>query len=360
MAAARRIAEAEKRMGKGNISPYVTDWTDAEILTALEEAMKSPDALLGFNGIAVLLAQEYARRDPDGALAWVMAQSAIHRQKLAPKVIAAWPPERADEALAFVAAHREIFGTGVPYYLLDPVVSHAAAEGPQALVSRLRGLLEEGFNQRRSMNITFPPGFDFAALLGSAEFQNLGMAAVQSEIARGWARQDRDAAFQWLLEKDGPARAMMVLNSWNQSPAEIRWLVGKLEALTPEQQEDFINRGGAIVGRHGGNTNAWIEAAQTPRLQDAMRNAAAQTIIGGSGMQLETGLRALTTLPDPAARVRLLETLEPDRRYASSGGPLDQAAEKLLRSRLKEWGADEGRAEAIVRRISELGKHSGP
>ena len=29
MAAARRIAEAEKRLGKGNISPYVTDWTDA-------------------------------------------------------------------------------------------------------------------------------------------------------------------------------------------------------------------------------------------------------------------------------------------------------------------------------------------
>ena len=360
VAAARRIAEAEKRMGKGNIAEYVADWTDEEILAALEEAVKSPDALLRYQGMAVLLAEEYARRDPDGALAWVMAQSAIHRQKLAPKVIAAWPPERADEALAFVAAHRDVFGTGVPYYLLDAVVSNAAAEGPEALVSRLRGLLEEGFNPRRGMNITFPPGFDFAGLLGSAEFRNLGMAAVQSEIARGWARQDRDAAFRWLLKNNGPMRAITMLNSWDQTPAEVRWLVGQLESLPAEQQEDFIRQGGAVVQRYGGNPNAWIEAAETPRMRDAMRTAAVRMVFGSSDMQMDRGLRALTTLPDPEARVRMLETLEPDGAHASSGGPLHQGAEKILRARLKEWGADRERAEAIVRRISERGKHSGP
>ncbi|WAC18534.1 hypothetical protein OVA24_14965 [Luteolibacter sp. SL250] len=338
------------------ISVHIANWTDEEILTALEEAARMPDTLRRYDSIASLLLAEYTRRDPDRALAWAMAQPPILSRRFAQTVIATWPPDRVDDAIAFVRKNPDLFGNKLPVNLIYASFAQAAEHGPAALISRMAELKEDGIPRYSSYSFDFPAGFDFAALLGSSDLKSLDLPRIESAFLRAWLNQDREGAFDWVLRNSGPAALIKLGPSQFRGNGEHpRWLVGKLETLTPGQRAAFFEANSSSFLQPGWNSVAWINSAKQPEMKDALRSAAAQGIFIGLDSYVDRGLQALSTLPDGESRLRALETLEPK----GDRTPLQAGAAQILRRQLAEWGADAARTDAIIARLKEKTKPTG-
>lgn len=338
------------------ISALIANWTDEEILTALEEAAKLPDTLRRYDSIAAVLLEEYTRRDPDRALAWAMGQPPILSRRFAQTVIATWPPDRVEDAIAFVRKNPELFGNKLPVNLIYASFAQAAEQGPAALISRMAELKEDGIPPYTSYSFDFPVGFDFATLLGSSDLQSLNLPNIQNAFLRAWLKQDREGAFDWVLRNSGPAALIKLGPSQFRGNGEHpQWLVGKLETLTPGQRAAFFEANSSNFLQPGWNSVAWINSAKQPEMKDALRSVAAQGIFIGLDSYVDRGLQALSTLPDGESRLRALETMEP----IGDRTPLQAGAAKILRQHLAEWGADAARTDAIISRLKEKTKPTG-
>lgn len=351
------IARQQVEVGRASISDSsdkpIGDWTDEELLTALESAVKSPEALLDSSSLASKLLAEYTKRDPDRALEWVMNLPPLLRQKFVGRVLAAWPPQRVDDALAIVKGNPEIFGRVVPMSLVWSAIINSAPGGPEAVLDRLRKLTDDGFNRLVTFPKNIPPGFDYAGLLGSPEFNALQLNYMRSSMIQLWAKEDREAAFQWLT-KSGGLEAMFQLKpeSWETTPEKsvelTRWMAGKMNELPMDQQLALAKESSNRLVQSDGDALTWIDSLKTPEVQDAFRSAAARGVFHENEDYVDRGLQALATLPDGERRLRALETLVQDKsgnNYRSNPKP---SAEKLLRSRLTDWGAEPARIDAIL------------
>ncbi len=354
--ATRPRVESFGEAPSSGISAHIANWTDEEILTALEEAAKLPDTLRRYDSIATVLLEEYTRGDPDRALAWAMAQPPIFSRRFAQTVIGTWPPDRVNDAIAFVRKNPDLFGNKLPINLIYDSFSEAAKQGAAALISRMTELKEDGIPQYASYSFDFPAGFDFAALLGSTDLQSLNLPMIQNAFLREWVKQNREGAFAWVLRNSGPAALIKLGPSQFRGNGEHpRWIVGKLETLTPGQRAAFFEANSSLFLQPGWNSVAWINSAKLPEMKDALRSAAAQGIFIGLDSYVDRGLQALSTLPDGESRLRALETMEP----RGDRTPLQAGAAQILRRQLTEWGADAARTDAIIARLKEKTKPTG-
>ncbi|MBX3739791.1 MAG: hypothetical protein KF712_02280 [Akkermansiaceae bacterium] len=338
------------------IGAHIANWTDEEILTALEEAAKMPETLRRFDSIAAALLAEYARRDADRALVWALAQPPVLSPRFVNTVMAAWPPDRVDEGIAFVRKNPDLFHTKLPINLIYASVAEASRQGPEALISRIAELKEDGIPNYASYSFDFPAGFDFAALLGSTDLRGMNLPNIESAFLREWLKQDRDGAFDWVLRNSGPAVLIKLGPSrFRDNEEHPRWIVGKLESLTPGHRAAFFEANSSNFRQPGWNSVAWIEAASLPEVKDTLRSAVAQGIFLGMDSYVDRGLQALSTLPDDESKLRALETMEP----TGDRTPLQPGAVEILRRQLAEWGADAARTDAIIARMKEKTKPNG-
>jgi hypothetical protein len=351
LAEARRIVEGPD---ESVIARYLTDWTDAEIHAALNEAATDPEAMLRHDSMATGLLRELARRDPERAMRWALGQSAIMRQRFATIALSGWLPDREDDAIAMVKQHPDVFGGQLPPQILQACIASASAKGTAAFVARIRELMALGPGQHIDFNVRLDPDFDFAGLLDSPDFAKLGVESMKDSMLKAWATRDREAAFQWVFAEGGPTAIFQLQKphwqaNFAQSSDMIRWMVGKAESFTPEQQAEFLKAQAAHVQQRPDHATVWIQAAKNPQMRDAFRNVAAMGIFQWTEESVERGLKAVATLDDPAARLAMLESIahgtEPDL------SPLQPAVQQLLQTKLAEWGADPARAKAIIERL---------
>jgi len=344
--------------GSTGISASIAGWTDAEIIAALDEAATKPEAMLNDFNMAATLLWAYAQQNPEGALEWAIRQTGMQRGKFISDVLRAWPADRAEDALTIVRQHRDIFGRNVPMSLVPKLITAASKDGPEAVVARLREMMEDGFNRLTNFPKEVAPGFDYGGLLGSAEFQEMGLEGMRGSLVHQWMAQDRDAAFQWMMGANGPGALFQLRPpTWETTPersAELtRWMAGKIDTMPAEQRDELVRLNKDNFRQEGSDTLVWIESVKTPEVRDAIRTAAAEAVFSQVDDYVDRGLLALGTLPDGESRIRAMEELVKNRQTSPRFKPRSAGADRLLRTRLAEWGADEARIDAIIRGIEE-------
>lgn len=342
--------QARKSQGGTDISSLVAGWTEEEILSALVEAMKDPNALLNYSSMAGMLFEEFARRNPDRALEWIATLPNFQYKQLAGRLISLWPEERTHEALAFVRKNPELFGSSIPIELVTRSIAQVAGQGPDAVISLLEELADEGFPRNYQFPIKFGPDFDYAALLTSERFGDLQLQSMRSAIIRSWATADRDAVFQWLMETQGSGGMMSTLMpQWGTSPEKTRWFLGKLGAVGPEKITEFFEANRWQIASPSFNLTAWMNEAP-PGIKEQLVTTASQALFMPVMDGVKQAALALETIPDLEERLRRLESLAPPKNLKTKIRPLADEDAAVLRDKLVEWGADATRTEAIITR----------
>lgn len=354
-----KAKELAKSSYIGDLNELVKDWSDEEILAVLNEAALRPDAILRYDSIARSLLGIFTKRDTQRAFEWVLAQPDIAQQKYASFLLIGFEPDRFDEALAMVKQHPDLFnqsdgfGSKLPHKLMADGMTDGMNHGPEAFVSRLKEFIELGADHwALGYATSVPDGFDFEAVLTSPDFKNLNLKSTQKFLLSNWAAQDREAAFQWLIQHQGIGEINSLNRTWwDQATPEgvgfIQWAVAKVESSTPEQREAFLAKTSQDLLSGRVDFNTWIDAAKEPEFKESLRALGVKGIIGGQNSDVESGLSALETYPGLESRLSALEAfaMEP-----GSGKRMSFPDwEKLIRDRLTEWGADSTRVDGIVK-----------
>ncbi|WAC19008.1 hypothetical protein OVA24_17400 [Luteolibacter sp. SL250] len=354
LAEARRLADAPaKKSRRTTLDETISGWTDAEVVAALEQAAREPDLLLEQDSMAGDLLRSFSKRDPEKAMRWALEQPLLVRRKFAGHVLSALLPGRYDEALAMAKAHPDLFDGKVPTNVVRAAVTGSARQGAAAFVSRLRQLMEDGSAPFMEFPDDVGKGFDFAAALDSPDFAPLASHKLRDSMIHAWVRDERDAAFRWVLEKDGPGRLGNLLDirrSHAELTGQVNWMAGKLEALPQEEWQTFLDSTSHSLHHREGHAQLWLEALREPVVRESFRDVAVSAIFSGGPTLMERGLKALDGLPDGEARIRRLETLVQEHTgYRSRPDPSSAA---MLRGKLEQWGADPARADAIIGRMN--------
>ena len=199
--------------------------------------------------------------------------------------------------------------------------------------------------------MSFPAGFDFAALLETDACGEIGTEGLARSVLYGWHAQDPDRAFDWLLEHRGAADLpALAWNPLGSGPRNSEWLGGRVERLAPEQRREFL---AAVRERwifSPAAMQGFAAGVRDPALRDELGGLAVQSVFAGNA---HASMPLLEAVPEPARRIEMLEAAEPDevfRRQPFRRG-FDAADEAVLRKKLAEWGAGEERTEAILSRF---------
>ena len=339
----------------GTYDPYAevfAPWSDDELREALNQSLTHPDCVLQFGGgrgTASALFRELLKRDFDAALAWFDSlPTTTARSRFAWTIGPAWPVARAEEGMAFLKSHRDIYSGSSGWAFLARGMEAAALKGPSVLNDFLLTLREEKFDLDFGNPIKFPEGFDFPALLELDEARQLDRKAVGKSFVRAWVEQDRDGAFKWLLANRGAGS--LGLSPWAagaDSAGSIAWLGKQFEAMDSAQQAEYV--AGSLDEWPGqlAHLKTFARDVKSPETLDKIRGIAVQSIYAGAG---EQGMEALALLGSPEESLQVLETVGradsvKDRR------PLDPRREAVLRKKLAAWNASEERIEAIIARF---------
>lgn len=347
---ARRLVETpDKKSRRATLDETIADWTDAEVVAALEIAAAEPDVLLEQDSLAGDLLRSFSKRDPEKAMEWALAQPLLVRRKFAGHVLSALLPDRAGEAWTMAKEHPNIFGGKVPTNVVRALVTTSAKQGAAEFVSSLKELMADGSAPFMEFPKDFGEGFEFAAVLGSPDFAPLASHKLRDSMIQAWMRNDRNAAFKWVLENDGAGRLDTLRDpqwTYAELTGHVKWMAGKVDTLPEEQWRKFLQFSEYSLINREGHAQLWLDSLQQPTLREAFRDAAAGGIFVGGTVPMERGLKALESLPDGEARLGRLETLAKDfRGYRSRA---DAGSEVILRKKLQQWGADPTRANAIV------------
>ena len=348
--AALKKISGRKAQGGTGISDLIINWTDDELLAALEEALQDPEALLDFNSMASMLFREFANRNPDRAVEWIKTLPTFQQKDFAGRLVSVWPKERSLEALEFVKNNPGFFGEQIPMELVTRCISLTSAQGPDAVLSMLEQLSIEGFPRNHGFPIEFPPGFDYGALLSSERFESLQLPLIRNSVIRNWAKVDRDATFQWLADTQrGSGMISILMPPWETSPERTRWFLGKIGGLGAEKQKEFFDESRWQIASPSFNLRGWMDAAPSG-MKQRLLTTASQALFLPVERPVENMSRALETLPDVEERLRMLETLPRPTNLKMEIRPLADAEVDALRKKLTGWGADPARTESIVTR----------
>ncbi|MBX3743650.1 MAG: hypothetical protein KF712_21875 [Akkermansiaceae bacterium] len=353
LAEARRLVEApDRKSRRTTLDETIADWTDAEVVAALEQAAREPDLLLEQDSLAGDLLRSFSKRDPEKAMKWALEQPLLVRRKFAGHVLSALLPGRANEALAMAKAHPDVFEGKVPTNVVRALVTTSAKQGAGAFVSSLKELMADGSAPFMEFPKEFGEGFDFAAVLDSPDFAPLASHKLRDSMIQAWMRNDRDAAFEWVLENDGAGRLDTLRDpqwTYAELTGHVKWMAGKVDTLPEEQWRKFLQFSEYSLVHREGHAQLWLDSLQQPALREAFRDVATGGIFVGGTVPMERGLKALESLPDGEARLSRLETLA--KNFKGYRSRADAGSLFLLRGKLEHWGADAARADGIVERL---------
>ena len=330
-------------------------WTDAEVRAALEESLRDPELLLGYTSLTSLIFQEYLQRDFAAATAFFGNLPADTRALLAGVLTTHWPADHAAEGLDFLRKNRALLSAQVsPSHIIALNLTAAAAGGVGDLTTLMRQLKSEGFSVDPGKGVTFPPGFDFPALLASGDGRptpNPFSGGSNGVITR-WVQQDREAAFRWVLENQGAKDLGLIDSQWWEGPPDLLpWFQRKLESLAPAQRAELLTAKQRTWQLSPTSAMPTLEAAKGSPIHGEILTRAAQGIFSGKSGEC---LPMIEQLPDPEARLHFIETLQPlptetaGTSSSSSTTGMDETSETFLRKKLLEWQAAPDRIEAIV------------
>jgi len=348
-----RNAPHEGRGRSRILAEELAGWTDAELAAALQEALADPDTILQPEAAHALFTA-YLQRDPEAATAWFLARTDQHQAAFAEALAMNWPADRAAEGLELYLARRSVFRRALIWPLLSRSLTEASTQGPEAMLALVRRFREEGVTLQPGGTFLHAPDFDFAAFFSSADVRQEDAAAFRMSMLSAWYRRDKEAAFAWVMEKDGSAALAHLkggpgFDDQTRTMAH-RWLGGKLETMAAAERATFLE----------GMTWSWL---RTPDAADAIlagtKDAAVRMEILSHAMQgiyagrCEKVLKYLGRTREGERAIAVLEAMEPAAAVRAGEIPrtFTPADEDMLRNALRNWGADEARAETIVRRM---------
>lgn len=340
----------------GPFSGKWKEWSDEELRAALDEGVKDPGAAMDLTPerkVMSALLGEWMRRDPDSALAWFEGMvSESMRWGLVSSVSENWPPDRAEEGLEYVIAHRDWFesdDSSGSARLIRGVIDEAAKEGAEAVGELLGKLRENRLDWQFGDGWQFPPDFDFSALAKHPE-----VAGMKTMFFAGiWMSRDPEGAFAHLiggvppgdakvrglfndvLPRNGPAKR-------EEAAARVDWLTEKIRSLPDGERTEIASRISMAIddpetrGRFVGGVDD--EAARKAVIPESM------DLMG------RRGARELLSFVDHAfegeARLDALEDMKPGVMRDAS-----EAARAVLEAKLAEWNAPPDRARMIMEKF---------
>jgi hypothetical protein len=184
-------AEArEEESGADELVELLGGWTEAEIIQALNEALRTPDCVArsGSHGnLRWKLFIAWMKKNPDAAVAWIETlKSAEVRDGFIREAIRQWPKDRLMEGVDFLIARHWQPGS----YYSEPFI-RSAFESEAAKSSADFQRLLDRFHQARIESllesINLPPEFDFRSLIQSESFRAQSADGFQSVVMADWS-----------------------------------------------------------------------------------------------------------------------------------------------------------------------------
>lgn len=352
----REYSKAMRTPGFSPLAEVLADWTDAEVIAALEESIADPatHGMPGDEGNAtLLLLQEWMKRDLDASAKWVAGlDSTLLKGQLAPAIAANWPPERGAEGLAFLVANGGIFGNANGADLLTKGLNSAVADGPAA-VNGLMQVARE--HQLDYFNVLpeFPKGFDFQSLAAGGELKAAVEKDFRNPVLLAWAMQDRDAAYRWTLENVGAGHVYEQLlgRKGGRLTGDIDWAAERYVEMDAEQRKEFMKGGGMFLGTGLLEIPHLSAAIKDPGAQEELRLQGVQGIFVNRMGAMQTAENLLDLLGPPERRLEILETIE--RQPLPTGARPAPIHEGRLRALMGEWTTDQARIDRIIDHLKQ-------
>ena len=344
-----------REKGNGPLTDRLADWSTDELRAALEESVKSPDAMFRNtpgSRVEYALMAEWMKRDHEAAVAWFEGvESDYARARMALTITGAWPKEDAMAGLDFYMKHRALHGQWQPFSLHANVFNQAAASGPAALEEVLRRYGKEMIHLNSQIDLAFPEGFDFRTLVAGEEFKKLEKRGQISPLVSEWSDRDPAGAFSWMMEQGGMERASSMAGMYGKEPEQrLKWLGGEMSGWSAEQREELAESALSSWRSKPEALKYLAEGVKDPALAEELRVHSIQAIYYQGRAQ--QALEVLGGIPDPARRIELLLTTE----RAAGGGdapPLSAAGEHTMRTLLPEWNATPEQIETIIQRFKQ-------
>jgi hypothetical protein len=354
---ARERADRRREAASPQPSDDLGDWTNDEIRAALEAGLVHPENLIEYGkGRAIVnsLLCEWMRRDFDAALAWYEAlESSSVKGRLASVLAGGWPADKAEQGLEFILAHRALFPHATGWAVMNRNLEQRAIGGPAAVEDLLRLMREEKLRFANSEPVDFPKGFDFPALMGSGEFLDLRERQGAGSVVNAWFKNDREKAFDWLLENEG-VKSLEVLSDlrFSQDNDMQMWLAGKVGQLEPAKQGEFVEAFSSHWVESPSSMALFAKGIHDQALRDQLGLIGLQSVFTGNA---HDAMPLLEILGEPARRIRILEQAKPDASFFndSSNHHFDASDEAFVRKQLAGWQATELQIESIISRFKK-------
>ncbi|RYD31336.1 MAG: hypothetical protein EOP87_14920, partial [Verrucomicrobiaceae bacterium] len=341
---------------------YLDKWTDEEIRTALDESLSDPELLLGASGstgVTQNLFRQLIGRDFTAAIAFFAALPEHQKSALSQTLLWNWPAGHTEEGMEFVRANK-LLCAGKEQRVVMQYLTEVAKRGAKDFIAAMQGLEGEGFEishrefysstSGQVQGLVLPPGFDFSALFAP---EGLGFrpelyGSFTNSAFGQWQKQDREAAFRWIMENHGIPSLALVGGGWGDDGGA--WFNGKMTAMPADQRAEFLRDKLRSWAGEPANARLMVAAARdTPIYQEVMSHGVQGLFHGkySSCIPIIEGIR------EPEERIRFLEKLEhlPTQERADSYSSPEQVA--ALRGKLSSWGADDARIDAILQRLEE-------
>lgn len=339
--------------GYNPMADVLADWTDEEVVAALQLSITDPAAygMPGKEGNATLyLLKKWMKRDLDSAVKWFGGHpSTLLKGQLALTIAADWPQDRAQEGFSFLLENRGLFGAAGGADLITKAINSAATRGPAAVNDLLR-IAHEGDLDYLGVSPEFPPGFDFRALADAGVLKDVVENNSANPVIMAWAKRDRDAAYQWTLENAGAdhVRSQLLGSAEGGVPADVAWSAARYEEMDEEQRSAFMLSAGNFLGRDMSLVPYFSNAIQDPELRDELRMQGVQGIFSDRMTVAES---MLELLGPPARRLEILENLERQPLTGPKTSPDVSLNEGRLREIMGGWTKDRKRIDAIINHL---------
>ncbi|MCW1912047.1 hypothetical protein OJ996_00570 [Luteolibacter sp. GHJ8] len=330
----------------GTREEELAGWTTDQLRTALNRSLGDPRCSRAGAAAAAArsLMAEWTRREPEAAWQWLVnLPPGPTRHALASGLDQGWPAESAGDALLQIMAIPDLRKADIKR-LPSLVLTQAAAQGHAAMAGWMARLEEHGM-WRPDFEVTFPQGFDFAALLESGTDRDVPDHGIGG-FAAAWLAQDPDAA---LFELGGSHDVFSAI----------------LEA-EDAQALDWARRLGATTSRRHGDGEDWtlafrcleglpaspallracLSAMPDAELSSYMHRAAAVAYIKEPDIPLALEFLAAST-QDPEERFVQLEAMMTSRLRGGAG----RLHEAKLRRILGSWNFPPERTEPLIQRM---------
>lgn len=350
------VAAATKFSAKvmsGSFNPYaelLAGWTDEEIRAALEESLRTPECVMengGQTGLPGMLLRTWMDRDLDAAAAWFESLKSSSKGELFMALSHHWPEARAAEGLEFFLRLNQNLSSVSGWSIITKALRQQAANGPQAMGALLGRLLDQNVGLQFGNPLDLPKGFDFAALAKHEAFARLPDCGLTQSLLTEWSHQDPDGNFDWIAREGKWKQVGGLLNDPTGSKPEIlAWLAGRIARLDASARESLFE-GADFKQVKPAKLVTFANALQNPELAERVKCEGIRSIFAGNVKRV---LPLLEAVSEPSRRLEILATMEPPP-VSGRSVRFDDASVRILNNKLREWGADEAKAAAIIEHL---------